>query len=54
MGTGGERMRSGGEWGGADGERPHKKLRFLETFLRYFEEFFMLFGMEFYCIVDIV
>ena len=24
--------------GGADEERPHKKLRFLETFLRYLRE----------------
>ena len=32
----GERMRRGGKRGGADGERKHKKLLFLETFLRYF------------------
>ena len=31
-----ERMGSGEERKGADGERQHKKLLFLETFLRYF------------------
>ena len=31
-------MGSGGSGQGAAGVRPHKKLRFLETFLRYFGE----------------